>query len=411
MGIPASYRFGAHHPLKAGHLRMLKAIVCGGEEGKRAFSEWEVEVEFDEIDYLAQLLAPALYVAAGEAGYDGPLRPRLKSLYTFFFTKTSLLLSAVAPVLEDLRRQGVDAVLLKGAGVSAALRMPPGRRPMHDLDLLVAETEGSRALDILSACGFHSVRATEAQRLYWSPHGHDCENGRGHRIDLHIAALYEHVGPGFDDGLRARTVTGSFLGAAARIPCPEDQLLLACVNGVRAPLVFEETYPDNLLWILDAAGLIRGAAIDWGLFVATAEARGVSYNVRYALRYLQSVDAGLVPTGVMERLRDNLDYGSFYVERALRVHTRYHRRRQAIERRNARSGNRDFSLRRIWDRHRIKRLDESFISCLLSFPGYLKLVWGLGHFWQLPGHALRRLMKKMEERKCTRSTNRASSTR
>lgn len=411
MGIPASYRFGAHHSLKAGHLRMLKAIVCRGEEGERAFSEWEAGVEFDEIDYLAQTLAPALYVSAGEAGYDGPLRPRLKSLYTFFFTKTSLLLSAVAPVLEDLRRQGIDAVLMKGAGVSAALSLPPGRRPMHDVDLLVADTEVGRALGILSGRGFLPVWKTEAQRLYRSPHSYDCENARRHRIDLHVSALHEHIGPGFDDGLRARTVTGSFLGAAVRVPRPEDQLLVACVNGVRAPLVFDETYPDGLLWILDAAGLIRGATIDWELFAATAEARGVSYNARYALRYLQSVDGGLVPAGVMERLRDNLDYGSFYVERALRVHTRYHRRKRAIERRIAAGGPRDFSPRRIWDRHRIERLDESFTGCLLSFPGHLKLAWGLGHVWQLPGHALRLLLKKKETRKCTRSTNRGSSTR
>jgi len=180
-------------------------------------------------------------------------------------------------LLELLATAGVDALLLKGAGLAYTVYPAPHVRPRGDLDLLIARTDLESADQALAAGGW--LRAIEQDNAWVTTQRHYVLNGMpsfAEQLDLHWNIAIPRV---FADAvvfeeLASRAVTITALGPHARTLSAPDALFLACLHRVA-----HHQDAADLLWLWDIHLLASGLSDrERAFFISLANAgsmRGV----------------------------------------------------------------------------------------------------------------------------------------
>lgn len=206
-----------------------------------------------------------------------------------------------------LQSHGIPLVALKNSGIARALYCHPGASPMGDIDVLVRRTDFRRAHEVLVADGFemkfrspleaenldlaeqsggaeYSVTLPDGGHLWfelqWRPVA-----GRWIRREQEPSA----------DALMERSLP--IEGSAARLLCPEDNLLQVVLHTakhtyVRAPGFRLHTDVDRI---------VRASAIDWERFAATTESLQVKTAVFFSLALAHDLLHTPIPPEVLVR--------------------------------------------------------------------------------------------------------------
>ena len=405
------------------HRLVLQAIVCDEEQSREAFAKWAQSVNYDLIDYKTQTLMPALYARLTQLQLQHPLLPRIKSLHAYFFTKTALLFSGIRPTLESLSAAGIDIMLLKGAGITAAFQLGPGLRPMADVDILVRHKDVDSAVSIIKSQGFCPKFDSEEERNCYTPHSYDFLNNQNMGIDLHAYSLWEYMYPGCDEELWIRADKQTFLGVDVFVLSAEDNLINICVNGVRELVKGVEHSPLNLYWIADAARLLKGEKrIDWSYVEAQAEKRGLVYHLLYAARILRCIDSGLIAQKFCDDLEKSLSFLQYstlnQLERKMEQATlnldliqrkldnisqipsiQHLQLRQAYLKRQIENHHPGlFNLRYKWQVHTLQNFYASPATRIFTFPRFIRESWNLSHYYQMPAYMKKMLVQKIRKR-------------
>ena len=156
-------------------------------------------------------------------------------------------------------------------------------------------------------------------------------------------------------------------GVQTLAPTPTDQLLHACVHGVR----WDPEPP--LRWVADAAMLVRTGAVDWELLSRRARTHRVAPVLAVALSYLSRVLGLAIPASAVEACV--VPPAAAWERRELRLQVE-----PLTELRR---------LRLHWYRHRRLSGGEGGLRALLRFPGYLRRFWGLGSLLEMPRYLAR----------------------
>src|SRR5690349_10616712 len=99
-------------PDAAGRL-LLRAAVIDGEPGLAAWRSWRrAGGQLDTLSPSAACLLPAVYRQLEAGGFQDPDLARLRGVYRHAWALNQRVAATVAGVLEQLRRAGVDAMLL-----------------------------------------------------------------------------------------------------------------------------------------------------------------------------------------------------------------------------------------------------------------------------------------------------------
>jgi hypothetical protein len=148
-------------------------------------------------------------------------------------------------------------------------------------------------------------------------------------------------------------------------------LLVACVGGARLQA------SPSLLWILDAAFVIRSGEVNWRRLVEIGRSRGQALRLREALRYLGRLPGVAVPAEplrALERepvaLRERLGYE--LASGSLKV---------------------GGSLPELAAAHLATSSSRSLAGVVAGFPSYLASRWGVPPR-QLPAAAGRRALRR-----------------
>jgi hypothetical protein len=213
------------------------------------------------------LLVADSLTAAERAGAETAHLARELRMAAAFDRRSS---QAIASLLEALAAAGVDALLLKGAGLAYTVYPAPYLRARVDTDLLVDRAALDRAEQVLAAAGWHrpverEVALTAAQRHYTR----SGMRGPAEHIDLHwrIANPLQFARALSFEELRSRALPVPALGPHAFMPGLADALLLACLHRVA-----HHHDEVQLLWLWDIHLLIqRMSWNDRDAFVRLAE--------------------------------------------------------------------------------------------------------------------------------------------
>ncbi len=176
----------------------------------------------------------------------------------------------IGRLLEALAAAGVDALLMKGAGLAHTVYSASYLRARVDTDVLIEETALDCAARVLTKAGWHRptdrhVELTAAQRHYTR----SSTPGVFDHIDVHwrVADPLIFAGAFSFAELRSRAIPVPGLGPHARTLGVADALLLACVHRVA-----HHHDEIQLLWLWDIHLLIqRASREDRDAFLALAE--------------------------------------------------------------------------------------------------------------------------------------------
>lgn len=208
-------------------------------------------------------------------------------------------------ILDLFDRNGIESLLLKGAGLAYSAYERPTNRPMGDIDLLVRQECAQRAWDLALTAGWVRRRDVSQERSY-EDHQHlpPLEDADGLQVglELHIA-LFTHQAPfrlpaeQIWTGAR-RIQVGS---RTALAPSAEDQLLHASLHfGWSHEMTFGT-------WrTLRDVERLTVTTLEWDAFVRSAhDAKGATCCY-WTLRLARDLAGARVPDEVLAQLAPRL---------------------------------------------------------------------------------------------------------
>lgn len=285
-------------PTSAQHL-LLQAALLRGAEAIGAWQRWKAAVDLDSLDAGSTRLLPQLYRNLEREGIRDPSMSKLKELYCHTWYGNHLRLRGAAVVIGELRRRGIDVMLLKGAGLTLLHYGDPGLRPMDDVDILVRTHQWRPTVDIMIDLGWRP-RVPITPRHVEASHAMDFANAQTQRIDLHWHLLPDSCWPGADDEFWEHASATTLHGVPVSVLSATDQLFHTCAHGVKWEFV------PPVRWIADATMILTDPAveIDWDRLVRLTERQRLVLPLRDALTYLETAFGLPVPGAVLTELRD-----------------------------------------------------------------------------------------------------------
>jgi hypothetical protein len=240
----------------AAQTQLLDGLLGDDATSEQALRAWAAAVDLDAIDNASYRLIPALYARAGMSPSLQPLQGRMKGIYRYYFYRNNRFLAHMERVLAALTQAGVDFILFKGASVVIQYHGSAALRSSSDCDILVRPGDKASAEAVLAHHGF--AYRYDAERKRQDRHSHDFVDRAEHGLDLHWYALFESCEEGADDGFWARSRHIEWKGQRLRVLAPEDEALVAGVNGIRE---IDEVRAD---WLYDVWTILRAAPrFDW----------------------------------------------------------------------------------------------------------------------------------------------------
>lgn len=236
-----------------------------------------------------------------EVGDAANWRSRIAGLARYTQFSMLRLEQLLLQVLDTLAGEGIDVVLLKGAGLATTVYGSFAARPMYDLDLLVSPEQGAQAWNALRETGWvHD--ATECPPGFYTSHYHfpplDDPMRSGLAVELHTAPT---------DG--AVLLSGDMIWKEAReleihgrrafVPIPEHQVLHLATH-------FAWTHGlASAAWrtFRDLHHLIMHADLDWDAILRTAESVRAGTTCYWTFRLARALADVSVPDEVMRKLR------------------------------------------------------------------------------------------------------------
>lgn len=371
---------------------LLRAALLDSNEASDAWSRWRARHaprSWNAIDTASARMLPQVYANLRRAGRTVTAAPALvgdlewlQRFHRGAWHRNQQLIAAVRPVIASLQAAGIQPVLMKGAALASTVYADLGARPMADIDLLVPHRQALAAGRVLDEHGlrpivsFDNRRVATVNRLNFE---------RGHRagatvaaVDLHWHLLDEVDGDVLDQPVHRHARDVSLQGLRVRVLHPTDELLLACMHGVR----WNPMPPFR--WVADVHLLVTrsGADIDWDRLLGTTLQHGFVLPVRVALEHVTRTLATPVPGAVMAALASARPTMRERLEMSVRLSPRlWHG-----------LGGMPYHLLHWW------RLSDgaSWPQKVVGFPRYLADCWGCPSLAHVPREAAVRVRRRVE---------------
>jgi hypothetical protein len=253
----------------------------------------------------ASIVASALITTLG----PGHVSSRWQQVASEVEIRLTLYLQQLDRVAVDLAAVGVRLVALKNSGIARAISRNLAGCPMGDIDVLVAPPDFRRAHERMKALGF-----TLASRSPLEADG--IEQAEQHGGAEYTYPLADGSALWFE--LQWRPIAGRWIqpdqepkagdllarsvpipGSAARLLCPEDNLLQVCLHTakhsyVRAPGFRLHTDVDRI---------VRRCPVDWAVFLERVAQTRVRTAVYFSLELPRQLLQTPIPEWVLLRLR------------------------------------------------------------------------------------------------------------
>jgi hypothetical protein len=185
-----------------------------------------------------------------ESRLPAEVAARMRDTSLALAARSTYIVHRSVRALELLQRAEIAAVAIKGVGLIAALRRPPGTRATGDLDLIVEERDATRARHALMAAGFAEINpafALHMEEIAQSSQLHNYARALRHddfEVDLHWR-MGPHPPPALAaDRLIAHALTAQVAGHTIAVADPVDGVLINAHHALRGTFDPHNTIRD-----------------------------------------------------------------------------------------------------------------------------------------------------------------------
>lgn len=359
---------------------LLKAIVLHDNAAHSAWKEWISSVEVENLDWGSYRLLPLLYRNLNELGINDPVMKKFKGVYRYTWCKNQVLFAAVSRLLRSFNEAGIKTMALKGPALVLLNYGDYGLRPMDDFDILVHTDKATDAMNLLKESGWDPVETDFPETLISKTHGTPFKNSSGLNLDLQWHIFEDKFSNASDDNFWSDAIPTEVNGVPTLALNPADQMLHAFVHGIR----WNAAPPFR--WVADVMSILETSktSFDWNrLLVKTREHR-VVLPVRSGLSYIQNTFGAAVPREILQALRNEpvtrkealwydiqtRPFNKYGMKRLRFIYTQYQR----------------YLKREVGDETKDK---------ILSFPRFVKDLWGVDHYWEIPRCAFNKTAQRI----------------
>ena len=353
---------------------LIKAIISEDGEALQYCNEWLKNIDLDKVDGGSYRMIPMLYQKLVRLeGFDieSDLMGKLKGIYRYYFYKNNLIIHRLFKTLKILNEAGIRVILLKGiALILGDYYKDYGLRPMNDVDIFVDKDRVDETVKLLAQYDWKRIPNSVGA------HAIALANKEKYSLDLHWYLLNQCCWDNIDSNLWEYADTISFKGIPLYILGPADQILHNCAHGIKWCIL------PPIRWIIDVITIIdtHKNSIDWQRLISESKRRSLTLTLFHALKYIESIASGRVPDWVIKELREApVDKSE---EILFNVITK-----------------RSKNIRRYWALHLNDNLDKSLFSNLLTFPQFIKALYGLRNSFVIPGFLISKMFYKVFEKK------------
>ena len=285
---------------------LLEAALGDGAPAEAAFSRWVATTGVDDVDAGSLRILALVARRFEQRGITTPWSALLRGILRRSWYENQVVLHTTLPAVDVLHAAGIDVAVLKGGSLGVFTYPGIGSRPMDDLDVLVPEDRATDALGALLDAGWElgdegvpgALRRGEVPDAFRRiRHSAPLYGPGGGEIDLHWHATYAWCWPGADRGLWASSRPVELRGRRVRALAPADELVVACVHGLRPNAV------PPIRWVADAVVVMQSEPVAWDALVDRARELRVSPHLVLAFDYLRNRFDAPVPDRVVHALR------------------------------------------------------------------------------------------------------------
>lgn len=281
----------------AGRDALIRAALAPPAEARTAWDAWTRSGADPHRDPVAERWMPLIGWNLRHTEVDEATRTRWREARQGVWVWNVRAIEAARLALAALVADGIPIILLKGAALATTVYPETGLRLVGDVDVLVPAADRTRACALLARDGWTPMRPI-GEHLLAARHALDLRKPPHGLLDLHWHLLHETCWAGADEGLWRRCRPACIAGVTAAVLDPADQLMHACVHGLRWTPVHAAH------WIGDAAWILRAHPdLDWSILLDEARRRRLGRQVWAALTCVRSMAAAPVPDDVLEALR------------------------------------------------------------------------------------------------------------
>jgi hypothetical protein len=353
---------------------LLRAGLWSGRRGLEAWNRWRLDAaDIDVLEEGSYRLLPLVYDNLGPLLAGDTDAGRLKGVYRRSWAANQIALRVGRGAIDALHEAGLEFLALKGGALIATAYDGIGARPMADLDLAVRAEGVGTAIAALEGAGFEPA-AEDPARALRQHHSTGFTSSDGHEVDLHRGTLWR---VGLDDRFWAAAVRVELADTEVLALSPADQLLHVCAHGAGWNVV------QPIRWVADSYKILEASGedgVDWQRLTELAAIGHFAPPLHDALAYMAVEMEAPIPPEAIEQL------AAVPVGRAER------RAHEALA--QPPSSRRSLAmLWWFWERHRAQASLDGTGSGPVGLVRYLQGFWGLERPTQVPGHALRRLIR------------------
>jgi Uncharacterised nucleotidyltransferase len=262
--------------------------------------EWAGVIDAATALDVAGHLRTALARDPSRGGMNDSDWARLQGAYYATGARNAELLTALREILTACAGSGIPVVVLKGAALVETVYGNLAVRPMHDLDLLVRETDTAPAAGVLEGLGFEPDDWYRPREWYVAHMHHLVPYRRGKvKVEVHHRLLPPECPMTVPlETLWERARAAKVAGVSAAVLGPADLVVHLTLH-----LVLAHHFAAGLFRLRDIAEAVAhgGADLDWD---ETLRASAAGERAMYAgLRVARDVAGAVVPEAVLDALR------------------------------------------------------------------------------------------------------------
>jgi hypothetical protein len=276
---------------------LLRAALLKGGDAIAAWKEWKGIVDLEgDLDNGSFRLLPLLYTNLNRLEVKDPLMGRLKGIYFKTWYKNQRLFFEAGKILNYLRNEGIQTILLKGIPLTILYYRNYGVRPMADVDILVPGSQALSAADALKRAGWTQTADEPLDIPMRYRHAQQFVSESGTELDLHWTLMTESARVVSDADFWSKAVPIKIHDVPSYALDPTDMLFHVIIHGVK----WNPEPP--IRWIADAITIIQihELQLNWRRIIRHAKKYMVCLQIKEGLNYLYENFHVPVPRTVMD---------------------------------------------------------------------------------------------------------------
>lgn len=354
---------------------LLQVCLLQGEDVIKAWQQWIVKVDIENLDSDSNRLLPLLYRNLSTHQINHPEMIRLRGIYRSKWYKNQLLIQKITNIVNYLQAANIETLLLNDAAINLRYYPHIALRSIDNFDLLIRTKNAAKTINLLNKLGWEYSDNLPIRTVVGN--AAILKNESGCRLNIHYPVALDAIEQNTEHNFWQEAEINKVGEMSTYLLNPTNQLLQVCLQA----LSFKQVY--TAVWVADAIMILNSSVdkINWNQLINHAQKRQIVLPLKNTLPLLHKILDTPLPETTLEKI-EQLPISKLEQREYQIIHhkpyplvgsflSRYYQYLRLVN-----DGNTQFNL--------------------IGFIRYLQVAWGLASLWQVPVQVVTKAIKRVK---------------